>query len=337
MKAREGDLVETADGLIFDVKGLVHPPKRVVAFIRYFPEATGERKREGLAYGKVYSLSKRYRLLKEKFPKYVVYDPVFDETLCEVPLSDVKMHYKPVEKLQQLRKANSLDSLQSRALQLAVLLKKKANIPWKAVGVSGSILVGLHTPNSDIDLIVYGVENCRKAYSALAEMLNEKARSLRRYAVEDLRKLFDFRSKDTAVSFENFVKTESRKVLQGKFLTTDYFMRFVKDWNEVEEKYGDVQYKNAGYAKIEATVVDDSEAIFTPCKYLIENVKVIEGANLQPMLEIVSFRGRFCEQAKIGERVVAQGKVEQVFERKRGSKHFRLLLGNSPSDFMILK
>jgi predicted nucleotidyltransferase len=155
--------------------------------------------------------------------------------------------------------------------------------------------------------------------------------------LDELKGLFDFRSKDTLVSLEDFVKTESRKVLQGKFMDRDYFIRFVKEWNEISEKYGDVCYRNCGYVKIEATVVDDTEAIFTPCTYKIEDVKVVEGPKLQPIMEIASFRGRFCEQAKKGEIVIAQGKIEHVKDQKRGCEYFRLLLGNKPTDYMILK
>ncbi|MEM2880194.1 MAG: hypothetical protein QXU19_06330, partial [Candidatus Bathyarchaeia archaeon] len=86
-----------------------------------------------------------------------------------------------------------------------------------------------------------------------------------------------------------------------------------------------------------AVVVDDSESIFTPCTYKIENVKNVEGPKLQPIKEIVSFRGRFCEQARKGETVVAQGKIEHVVDRRNGSEYFRLLIGNKPSDFMVLK
>ena len=45
MNAREGDLIEIQDNVIFDVKGLVHPPNRVVAFIRYVPDPNGNRQR----------------------------------------------------------------------------------------------------------------------------------------------------------------------------------------------------------------------------------------------------------------------------------------------------
>jgi predicted nucleotidyltransferase len=112
-------------------------------------------------------------------------------------------------------------------------------------------------------------------------------------------------------------------------------MRFVKDWNEIKAEYGAIRYKNVGYAKIKAVAEDDSEAIFTPCSYKIKNVETIEGVRF-PIEEIASFRGRFCEQARTGEAVIAQGKVERVMDNWQNREYFRLLLGNKPSDYMIL-
>ena len=336
MKAREGDLLETCEGAIFDIKGLAHPNDRIVAFIRFFLEEKGDRKKNALTYSKVYSFSDRYSLLREKFPTYLVYDPVFDETLCEVPFNKVKKHFDPVKKLQQLRHSKTPDPLENKALQLTELLKQNSNIPWSTIGISGSILAGLHKIGSDIDPIVYGSANCRRVNSSLQEMFNDSHLPLEPYSQHELRSLFDFRSKDTAMDFEDFVRTESRKAFQGKFTKTDYFIRFVKNWNEIEEKYGDIQYKNSGYAKIKATVVDDSESIFTPCRYGIKSANVMEGSKLSPITEIASFRGRFCEQAATGETVIAQGKVERVTNLKRHQAYFRLLIGNKPSDYMVL-
>jgi predicted nucleotidyltransferase len=334
-KAREGDFLETRKGLIFDVKGLVHPKNRTVAFPRYFPDKRGERKRNSVTYGKVYSLSERYSLLKEKSPEYLVHDRVFDEIICEVPSVDVKKRYDPVEKVGRLRKTKRLHFLEDQALRMTRFLKENADIPWSSIGISGSILTGLQSDRSDIDAMVYGSSNCTRASSVLKELLNRNS-LFKRYNLQDLRRLFDFRSKDTAVSFEDFVRTESRKSFQGKFMNTDYFIRFVKDWNEIDEKYGDIQYKNLGQARIKGIISEDSESIFTPCKYRLKNTIVIDGLKSVTITEIDSFRGRFCEQAKTGETVVAQGKVEKVTDRRTNRTHFRLLIGNSPSDHMIL-
>jgi len=334
-KAREGDIVETIENAFFDVKGLVHPPRRIVAFIRFFPDPSGDRKRDGTSYRKVYPLSERYALLKKAFSQYLVYDQVFNEHLCEVPVENVKHHYQPVDRLRDLRHRNKLDKVESQALQFIEILRKTANVSWNKMGISGSILVRLHTPASDIDPVVYGSEACCKVYSALRSLLEDDESPVKRYGSKELKKLFDFRSKDTVTSFEDFVRTDFRKVLQGKFRDRDYFIRFVKDWNEIEEQYGTILYKPVGYAKIKAKVVDDSEAIFTPCSYKIDNVKILEGLHVKPIEEIVSFRGRFCEQAKNGEMVIAQGKVELV-QKEGAHEYYRLLLGNKILDHMIL-
>jgi predicted nucleotidyltransferase len=336
MRAREGDLIKTKDNVIFDVKGLVHPPNRVIAFPRFIPSPHGSRGHRKDLYGKVYSFTERFRFLEQKAPNLIVHDPVFDETLCEVPTDTIKKHYKPIEKLRRLRSSKTLGGLERKALQLAETLKEAVDISWSSIGVSGSLLAGLHTLKSDIDPVVYGVENCRKAYATLQSLLKDDDSHFKPYSREGLRTLFDFRSKDTIMSFEDFAEAESRKAFQGKFRETDYFIRFVRDWIQINEQYGDVCYKNCGYAKITATITDDSEALFTPCTYKIENVKVVEGSRLQPILEIVSFRGRFCAQAKKDEIIVAQGKVEHVTDKKKESEHYRIILGNKPSDYMAL-
>ena len=335
IRAREGDLLETTDNILFDVKGLIHPSNRVVAFLRYVPDPDGDRERDGMRYRKVYALSERYALLGQAFPQYLVYDPVFNEHLCEVPVEAVKQHHQPTHRLQDLRYEDELDEVEGTALRFVELLKENAEVPWSKLGISGSILVRLHTSTSDVDPIVYGSETCHKVYSTLRQMLEDRKSLLKPYSLEELKELFDFRSKDTITSFEDFVRTDSRKALQGKFMGRDYFVRFVKDWNEVKEQYGTILYKPVGYAKIKAKVVDDSEAIFTPCYYRIENVEILEGPHVEPIEEIVSFRGRFCEQAKSGEVVIAQGKVERV-QKEGHREHFRLLLGNKVSDHMIL-
>jgi predicted nucleotidyltransferase len=334
MKAREGDLIEAIDGNIFDVKGFIHPPGKVIAFIRFTPDSNGERKRGETRYRKVYALRERYDLLKKRFPQYLVFDPVFNQWLCEVPVEAVKQHYEPSTHLRQLRRKDSCDKLEKQALELAELLHTESRVNWNSLGVSGSLLVGLHTPKSDLDLIVYGSKSCWKVYNTLTSLVRDLEGDVRSYGEQDLKELFAFRSKDTIMKFEDFVRTESRKLLQGKFHEKDYFVRCIKAWNEVPEKYGVVQYRPVGEAKLRATVIDDSEMIFTPCTYPIEDTRILQGNSTESPQEIVSFRGRFCEQARKGEKIVARGMIESV--KTGDTERFRLIIGNKPSDYMIL-
>jgi predicted nucleotidyltransferase len=336
MRAREGDLIKSKSKVVFDVKGLVHPADKIIAFPRFIPSPTGTRHGKDSTYGKVYSLSDRFKYLQENQPDLIVFDTVFGETMCEVPINQIATHFKPEEKLWSLRSAKDLTVLENKALQLAQTLKAEANIPWSSIGISGSIMAGLTTEKSDIDPLVYGAENCRKAYIALQKLLAKPDSSFKTYSRAELQELFDFRSKDTQISFEDFVLLESRKAFQGKFMGTDYFIRFVKDWNEISEQYGDLCFKNSGYAKIKGKILESGDSLFTPCTYQVTDVQVVEGPKLTPIQEIVSFRGRFCEQANNNETIEAQGKVEQVTNKKNGAQHYRLILGNKPSDYMVL-
>lgn len=336
MEAREGDLIRTKGNVVFDVKGLVHPPDKIVAFPRFIPTPNGARKGKNAAYGKVYSLGDRFKYLQENHPDLIVYDKVFGETLCEVPTNQIANLYQPTEKLAQLRKAQNLSALEEKALHLAERLKEKAGIPWSSIGISGSIMAGLTTATSDIDPLVYGEESSRKAYAALEELRKEESSGFKAYTQGELKMLYDFRSKDTHMSFEDFEAVENRKAFQGMFMGTDYFIRFVKDWTESFQEYGDVCYQNAGYSKILTKVLDAQDALFTPCTYKVGNVVTLQGPQLSPIEEIVSFRGRFCLQAAAGERIEAQGKAELVTDKKSGSEHYRLILGNKPEDYMVL-
>jgi predicted nucleotidyltransferase len=336
MRAREGDLIQTGDNVIFDVKGLVHPPDKVVAFPRYIPTREGTRGHGASLYGKVYNLAERFQFLQQHAPQLIVFDPVFGETVCEVPTNDITKHYQPVQKLKQLRESKRLMDLERKAVTLTETLKDAADIQWSSIGISGSIMAGLFTLQSDIDPLVYDAENCRRAYAALETLLKDEGSRFKPYTKTELRTLFEFRSKDTKMTFEDFVRVEQRKAFQGKYDGVEYFVRFVKDWSETGEEYGDVIYENAGYTKIAATVADDAEALFTPCTYKLENVKILEGPRLENITEVASFRGRFCKQARTDENVTVQGKVEHVTGRRNYYEHYRVIIGGSPSDFMAL-
>ncbi|WNZ29303.1 MAG: hypothetical protein IAX21_00060 [Candidatus Bathyarchaeota archaeon] len=335
MNPREGDLIQTKDDIIFDVKGLAHPPNKVIAFIRYVPDVEGNRKRNGKRFSKFYALSKRYDLLEREYPQYLVNDPVFNTILCEVPTQDIKTHYQPAEGLQKLQNENTLDDAQQAALHFMKILQKQSGVQWRKLGVSGSILVKLQEPASDMDLVVYGTKTGYQVAKTMKQLMEDKNNPIEAYDTPGLKELYEFRSKDTKVSFKDFARTDSRKISHGMFRGKHFFIRFVKDFNEITEKYGEKIYEPAGYAKIRATITDDSNALFTPCSYKLGDVEIIEGLKVKQLNEIASFRGRFCEHTRIGEKVIAQGKLEKI-QQKNKEDYYRVLLGSKPSDCMVL-
>ncbi len=337
----EGYYVKSIEGLLFAVKGLIHPPEVVVAYLRYAPDPDGERERDDTRYRRLYYFEEQEELLRKRYPLYLFFDPVFGEQLQGVPKERIRLVYDPCLKLADLRRREGLDELEAKAVEFADLLVGRAKVLERSMGVSGSILVGLHTPRSDVDIVVYDSEHCRAVHRVLRELLDEPGGEVRRLNEEEMRELYASRSQDTPIGFKDFARLEGRKVIQGKFRGCEYFIRFVKAPAEVGESYGDRRYTSLGQAEIEATVADASEAIFTPCTYKLEDVQFVRaqlvvGQHAAPLPgEIVSFRGRFCEQAREGERVIAKGKLERVVARE-GEAYHRLLLGGR-GDSMTVK
>ncbi len=331
LRAREGDFVESREGWIFDVKGLLHPPDSVIAFVRYIPDAQGDRVRRGVTYRKIYDLSARYDFLRQHRPLYLRYNPVFDAWLNEVPVSAVAHHYVPQHCTQHLLSTPHLDAVEQQTVDFITFLHEATSTPLEAFGVSGSVLVGLHTGDSDIDLVVYGRADSQAVQAALTTLLCE-ASSVRPFGREELHRRYVTRQRNTPVSFTDYVFHETRKSFQGVFHGREFFLRYVKAWPEVAEQYGDVTYQDAGTTTLHGRVVDAADSLFTPCTYLLADVAVLAGAS-SPVTEVASFRGRFCEQAVQGEWVRAHGKLERV--TAQGRTHYRVVLGGRPSDYMV--
>ena len=201
----------------------------------------------------------------------------------------------------------------------------------KRIGLSGSIMLGLHRENSDIDLIIHGENESLKTYRTLRTLVDE--RIIHRYSEKGLKKLFDFRVQDTDMPFNQFIRIENKKLLQGKFGRREYFIRLLKTPDEFGEKYGDKTYLPQGTVEIEAEIEASDESIFTPCKYTLTKSIAKSGTKSINIKEAVSFRGRFCEQAETGERVFIRGKLEKVTHP--GSRYFRIVIGESRKDILI--
>ena len=332
--ALEGAAVETAAGLIFTVKGVVHPPDRVVAYLRYVPDPRGARRRGGERYRRVYSVAEQEQALRARGLSYRTDDPALGVPVDAVPWEDVARLYDPRERLRRLSDVGPGDALTEDALTLAELLRDAAGVPPEALGLTGSLLFDLHVPASDIDLVVYGDGECRRVHAALTRLLDDPSCALARPRGEELAAIHAVHREDTPLSAADFARLQAGKVNEGRFAGRPYFVRFVKLPAELPERYGDPRYAPAGRALVEARIVDDRDALFTPCRYALGEVLSLEGACVDGLSEVVSFRGRFADQARAGRWVRAYGAVERVVWRERPATT-RLVVGGRPGDYLL--
>ena len=314
------------------MKGLLHPPERIVAYLRYYPNNRGTRLRGRVRYAKVYELSERRRLLEKRWPYYLYYDEIQGRELQGVPRGDVLTLHMPKQRLMTLLRSTGKDRLETSAVELVHVLARESGLPLTSFGISGSLLVGLHRRDSDIDVVAYGADAAMRVQGTLLALVEEDG-YFHRYHMRDLERLYVRRGLQHAIGFKDFAMQEQRKVLQGRFLGHDYFVRCVKNRNEISERYGEARYRPIGKCTISAQIVDDAESLLTPCRYLLGRVRVLGGVASRRPREIVSFRGRFAEQARTGERVLARGILEAV--RSQESRYFRLVVGEGRTDVLL--
>jgi predicted nucleotidyltransferase len=336
-EAVEGYYLETVEGLYFAIKGLEHPPDRRIAVLRYAPDSdTGTRCKNGVLYRRLYSFPEQEKWIAKTCPHYLVYDPVFGTALQSVPRSMIRQIHDPRLKLPALIQSPDRHALEDDVVDFLSLLQKEASVPLPSLGITGSILIGMHTDRSDMDVVVFGETVCIRVHKALRRLLDTAYHTgLKRLDPDGMKELYAQRAPDSRMDFREFESLEKVKANQGQFRGRTWFIRFVKNPDEAWNRYGEFWYEPYGRVTVEAAVTDDHEAIFTPCRYLLSEVRCLESEKAPDLHEIVSFRGRFCEQARAGNRILAAGTLERIRD-SRGRVRHRLLLGNSPEDTMVV-
>lgn len=330
MNMVEGFYFRLYDGSIFYVKGVSHPVDRVVAFPKYVKSMDGNRiALDGSRYVKVAGIDSEYRIVFERYSSYLVYDEYFGRRVVLVPLEDIAEVYNPIDKASKIIR----DAIGGVLVDVRDMLMDVISATGvRNIGVSGSILVDLYREDSDIDIVVFGDTDCRKVYSFLSEVIDKPGSRIRRYDEDSIAKLYLSRATETPIGFEELVAQERRRVLEGLYRNREYFIRLV-DTSHADDVYGVYRCRKLGTSTMRLRIVDAKRSIYTPCRYGVEVLEVLEGIDID-VEEVYSLRGRFNEIAYEDEIVIARGTIE-LLEYKNGGRKYRLYLGD-PGDYMYL-
>jgi hypothetical protein len=224
--------------------------------------------------------------------------------------------------------------LVENALALVSLLGQTANVPLENLGISGSLLYGLHHSKSDIDIVVYGETEGRAVHQALRHLLDNSSESVYPLDRDQLMALHASHQPEIPLTFADFARIQSRKVNEFFFKEFQCFIMFVKWPEQWGERYADPSFEQLGSAKIRARVKEDRDSIFTPCRYLIEDVSFLDGGLESDLREVISFRGLFSDQARAGEWVLAKGSLERVIPQS-APVYYRLTVGGQVGDYLV--
>ncbi|MCS4541962.1 MAG: nucleotidyltransferase domain-containing protein [Euryarchaeota archaeon] len=305
-----------------------HPKDRIISFLRYYPYTYGDRELNGQRYSKVESTENSFDYLRSNFPKYIFQCDMTLSKLQAAPLEKIEKVYHPNEKLKEL--FNTIrDPLQQKTIGIATFFNNTVGIPLEKLGISGSLLIDLHSPSSDLDFVIYGLDNFEKARKALAEILYKERQTLfRRPKLLEWIKIYKKRKIDPYIySLKEFIWHEQRKFNRGIFNEASFDILAVRDWSEIKGRYGDKKFERLGKIKIRAKIASSKFAFDYPATYQIAEAEVLNGPKIE-LKEIASYTHTFVGQAYKDEIVEANGILERVYEKDK-IKYYRIIVGTT--------
>lgn len=334
-KFRDKDFIEDIDGAVFCVIGNTHPPDRVIAYLKYVPGLRNEAvktkwSRNGKPFSRIlpnYSalgVLQVQEYLKSRCSNYIYLDPYMSIEFTAVPREKIVKHFLPEVRLREII-SEAKDPLEEHALRLVKIISSESNVSMENIGITGSILLKIHNQQySDIDLVTYGRENSVKIRETVRKLLDEEAYGFHRPKGNMLKQWAEEIVKIHPLKIDEAIKLYSTKWNRAVFQGRQFSIHPV---NIEEGEYGRFRYTSKGIVRIRCQVVDDRDSIFLPCKYIVKNVRFLEGKWVSEIREVVSYEGLYCDLASAGETITVQGKLEEVEDLYYKQKYFRVTVG----------
>jgi predicted nucleotidyltransferase len=212
-----------------------------------------------------------------------------------------------------LAKLQARDSLQNLALKLIRLLSSESQIATEDFGIHGSIALNMHTSKSDIDLVVYGAQNFRKLEATIDKLAEAET-----------------------LSYLSKNRIDAARRYKGKYEGKIFMYNAVRKPEEVNLKYGMFKYLPATHVRFCCAVKDDSEAMFRPAIYKIENY---DPADTRSTLSkdkvpsiVASMIGCYRNVAHRGDRIQVSGMLERVENVETGQVYHQVVVGTGTSE-----
>jgi predicted nucleotidyltransferase len=332
---RDRDYLETEEGFFFTVVGNIHPKDRVIAYLKNIPSKSGKwgsgkrRYERALKYYTMDCLTETLNFLVEHHPYYVQRLEADNITFSSVPINRIRKHYHPEDKLLTLSKKQDLDVLQKKTIELVHLLIATKNVQSSCLGVTGSILIGIHNPAfSDIDLTVYGRRGSLAVKETLIKLMKNKESPIKRLRNENLEKWCKKKSELFPLTIEEAYKIYQRRWNRGTFNDTLFSIHPIKIEEETLTNYGDRTYTPLGLIEAKAQVINSSDALYMPGIYVVRDVKILFGPNVQGIEEVITYEGLYRDLVNDGEYLLCRGKLEKVEDKQQNRIYYQIIIGS---------
>jgi len=298
------DMLETVEGLLFAVVAYGLENDKALCFLRYVKEASGWKK---------YPTEAANSYLLSHYPDYLHYSEPLAAHLHAVPVANIRQHHQPRQRLQSLLQQPGPDAVEQDMARLLHLLHSNG-LNLAHMGVTGSVLAGVHNPSSDIDLVCYDRAVFQQCRAVVRQLVTQG--ELDDLAEADWQAAYQRRAAD--LSYRDYVWHERRKhnkaLVNGrKFDLSLLNVPTQAHTNGQAEQNGLCQ--KIGPASLQCVITDDSQAFDYPISFHTDHASIPT---------IICFTATYAGQAFKGERVEASGVLEQTPEGLQ-----RLVVGSS--------
>lgn len=325
----DGDSIITQEGFLLNVFGYEHPEGRVFSFLKYIPSTFKDLfnirllertwKYMGIELFRAEKLytAKNYKaflkVFKENFPDYVYFCPFRKKEIISTPITRVKEIFVPRERLQVLLKTQCRDKLQNMTLSFISLVSDASGVPLDDFGVHGSIALNMHSEESDMDIVVYGGENFRRVEAAINKLV-----------------------RDGILSYVFNNKIDAARRFKGRYLGKIFMYTAVRKPEEINVRYGEHSYNSINPVRFRCKVNDDSQSMFRPAIYGIENYSPLNKRSELPKemipKRVVSMIGCYRNVARKGEDIKVSGMLERVENTQTGDTFYQVVVGSAVSE-----
>jgi predicted nucleotidyltransferase len=275
---RPRDFIADEDDWIYSVSAYDNS-ERAGCVLRYVPDPSGDRVNPGGVRYRKLDFEESFRLAGEERASWA-------GEILRIPRAEIAGIFKPEERLAFCAARDH------RVEDLAAIF----SLPAGSLGCTGSRLLGLEGPSSDIDLVVYG-----RDFFRAREILRQAIGSGRVAGLSPEMWRTVYAKREPEIPFPVFLLHEQRKWNRGEIGGTYFDLLYTRSYDDLGAA-APPRGKGAGRKTIEARVTDASHSYDTPASYLVDHGEVSR---------ILSFTHTYSGQALEGETVEARGVLEE--------------------------
>jgi predicted nucleotidyltransferase len=242
---------------------------RVVGVPKYFPISKpflGCRMRGDQPYSDHFpTYSDSVDMIKMTSPSFIRFTEAFGEDMITFPLEEIAEVLDPKKTTCDILATDSNNPVIQDAKRLVELFVETYGFDTDDIGIEGSIMVGCYKSSSDVDLVLYGLNNGRSLVEGFTKLAEKEGIHL--YDISDIDLIFSRRFKNRSFDTLDQLLVQEQRRTSGLFNNRRFWLQPLNISDEAKKRISERSMKRIGTYEGVVMVSDASLAPFWPSFY----------------------------------------------------------------------